>query len=157
MIPMHDEPVTDAGTVVPEPNYYQESGWRQDAACHPDRRPEGTTRAEWTATFFPERGARVSPAKRVCALCPVQAQCRAEAEELHEKDGIWGGATGRQRRRERALLNPPRRAPRYTDKDRERVRRLSAQGYEDAEVAATTGVSVRTIRHWRTKELSHAC
>src|SRR5689334_3199005 len=75
-------------------------GWREDAACHPASRPEGVTRAEWTAVFFPQRGDSTARAREVCARCPVRDRCLLEADGLpREREGIWGGLSGRQRRR----------------------------------------------------------
>ena len=64
--------------------------WQQDAACG-----DHDTRL----FFHPagERGrsfeARERAAKRVCAQCPVLAQCRAYALETREPYGVWGGLT----------------------------------------------------------------
>ena len=53
--------------------------------------------------FFPERGdtAAVNAAKAICAGCPVAAECLAE--NIAEKDGIFGGLSGRQRREHRRV------------------------------------------------------
>lgn len=97
-----------------------QQAWRSRAACHPDRRPEGVSRQEWTALFFPERGNRISPALAICAGCPVVAECRAEAESTPiEREGVWGGGTGRERRREREA-----------QPDRQRSRRPIPHGTE---------------------------
>lgn len=63
--------------------------WRAQARCG-DADPE---------LFFPvsEVGAsakQVDDAKRVCAGCPVTAECLAEAGDF----GIWGGLTASERR-----------------------------------------------------------
>jgi WhiB family redox-sensing transcriptional regulator len=39
------------------------------------------------------------PAKDVCAECPVREPCLEHALGYREKEGIWGGATERERRR----------------------------------------------------------
>ena len=49
--------------------------------------------------FFPETGGSTRDARRVCAACPVAAQCLAYALEHEEPFGIWGGMTTSQRRR----------------------------------------------------------
>ncbi len=53
-----------------------------------------------TAAFFhpdAERGSskrrRDAKAKAICAACPVIAQCRAHALQVHEPYGVWGGLT----------------------------------------------------------------
>lgn len=55
--------------------------------------------------WFPERGADVGEAKKICALCPVKAECLRYALEHRIQYGIWGGASERQRRR---MVKPPR-------------------------------------------------
>jgi WhiB family redox-sensing transcriptional regulator len=40
-------------------------------------------------------------AKAICDTCAVQDLCLGYALTMHEKDGMWGGATERQRRRMR--------------------------------------------------------
>lgn len=58
-----------------------------------------------TDVFFPERGESYLEALRMCSTCPVAEQC-AEVGR-NERDGIWAGTTGRQRRRAKreAYLN----------------------------------------------------
>lgn len=51
-------------------------------------------------TFFPDRGETVIPAKKVCADCEVRAECLAYAMTTpQERGGIWGGLSGRERRK----------------------------------------------------------
>jgi hypothetical protein len=38
-------------------------------------------------------------AKKLCAVCPVKAECLTYAIKMNETDGIWGGLTLRERRR----------------------------------------------------------
>jgi hypothetical protein len=45
--------------------------------------------------FSPGVGEPPKPAKAICASCPVQAECLAEADEY----GIWGGLSEYDRRR----------------------------------------------------------
>ncbi|MGL4174308.1 MAG: WhiB family transcriptional regulator [Actinomycetota bacterium] len=49
--------------------------------------------------FFPEKGASSAAARRVCAVCPVELECRAEAMDRREPFGVWGGTTEADRRR----------------------------------------------------------
>lgn len=49
--------------------------------------------------FFPEKGGSTREAKKVCAVCPVRAECLAYALEHDERFGIWGGLSERERRR----------------------------------------------------------
>ena len=38
-------------------------------------------------------------AKEVCASCRVRVSCLEHALASHERDGVWGGATERERRK----------------------------------------------------------
>ena len=49
--------------------------------------------------FYPPTDEEADDAKAVCAACPVQAECLEHALELREKNGVWGGATERERLR----------------------------------------------------------
>ena len=46
-----------------------------------------------------ERRVRERRAKAVCAVCRVKLPCRAYAIDHHERYGIWGGLTERDRAR----------------------------------------------------------
>ena len=61
--------------------------WLTRAAC---RGLEGIN-------FFPERGEDPRPAKAVCAQCPVRTECLNEF--MDEPVGIFGGLSGRERRK----------------------------------------------------------
>ena len=65
--------------------------WRDEAAC---AEHDG-------ALWFPERGGFTAEAKRICATCPVQAECLEYAETNIIKFGVWGGLSERQRRMRR--------------------------------------------------------
>ena len=64
--------------------------WRQHAACRgidPD-------------VFYPlDEDDDGEAAKEVCAACPVRQACLEHALSNRERDGVWGGATERERRR----------------------------------------------------------
>lgn len=63
--------------------------WRQRAACRgvdPD-------------IFYPVSDEEAGPAKTICAQCPVRESCLEYALANRERDGVWGGATERERRR----------------------------------------------------------
>ena len=70
--------------------------WKRRAAC---RGPEAVL-------FFaptipeprPEREARESRAKAICASCAVQPECLDYAIEIREPHGIWGGLNELERR-----------------------------------------------------------
>lgn len=63
--------------------------WRQRAACRgidPD-------------VFYPATDEEAAEAKAVCSVCPVRETCLEYALGHRERDGVWGGATERERRR----------------------------------------------------------
>jgi WhiB family redox-sensing transcriptional regulator len=65
--------------------------------------------AEWMAdgkcrqyppeTFFPRDGTGVIIAQKICATCPVVAECLVYALDNHIDHGVWGGKSERERRR----------------------------------------------------------
>jgi WhiB family redox-sensing transcriptional regulator len=65
--------------------------WRTHAAC----------RGIEAEVFYPatEEEADAADAKAICAVCPVRQPCLEHALAHRERDGIWGGATERERRR----------------------------------------------------------
>lgn len=63
--------------------------WRQRAAC----------RGIDPAVFYPASDEEAQPAKAICAQCPVRQPCLEYALVNRERDGVWGGATERERRR----------------------------------------------------------
>lgn len=65
--------------------------WRSKAAC----------RGLEPQTFFPleDDDAAAAAAKAVCQGCVVREACLEHALAAREKEGIWGGATERERRR----------------------------------------------------------
>ena len=56
--------------------------------------------------FFPPKGGSPREAKKVCAACPVAAECLAYALRNHELHGVWGGTCEKERRR--LMPNRPR-------------------------------------------------
>jgi WhiB family redox-sensing transcriptional regulator len=64
-------------------------GWQERAVCA-QTDPEA---------FFPEKGGSVRAAKKVCRACPVRAECLDYALEHHERFGVWGGLSERERRK----------------------------------------------------------
>jgi hypothetical protein len=49
--------------------------------------------------FFPNKGESTRPAKAVCARCTVREPCLADALATHERYGIRGGLSERERRK----------------------------------------------------------
>ena len=63
--------------------------WRSKAACQgldPD-------------IFYPLDEENTDEAKAVCATCTVRESCLEHALGYREKEGVWGGASERERRR----------------------------------------------------------
>ncbi|MGI9121081.1 MAG: WhiB family transcriptional regulator [Acidimicrobiales bacterium] len=63
--------------------------WRQHGACRgidPD-------------VFYPVDDDGAESAKEICAECQVRETCLEHALATREADGVWGGATERERRR----------------------------------------------------------
>lgn len=63
--------------------------WQSRAAC----------RGVDTEIFFPNTDEEAEPAKAICGACPVQDSCLEHALADREREGVWGGATERERRR----------------------------------------------------------
>ena len=63
--------------------------WRSKAAC------QGLD----PAVFYPASDEEADEAKAICATCPVRETCLEYALANRERDGVWGGATERERRR----------------------------------------------------------
>jgi len=49
--------------------------------------------------FFPVTDEDAEEAKAICAVCPVRQACLEYALANREREGVWGGATERERRR----------------------------------------------------------
>lgn len=65
--------------------------WHAKAAC----------REEDSALFFPEKGQTGERARAICAGCPVREPCY-EFAVSNRLVGIWGGSTGKDRRKARS-------------------------------------------------------
>jgi WhiB family redox-sensing transcriptional regulator len=63
--------------------------WRELGAC----------RGLEPSIFFPDDDDDALDAKAVCAECHVRVACLEHALTIREKQGVWGGATERERRR----------------------------------------------------------
>jgi WhiB family redox-sensing transcriptional regulator len=63
--------------------------WRQHAAC----------RGVEADVFYPVSEDDADDAKAICETCPVREPCLEFALANRERDGVWGGATERERRR----------------------------------------------------------
>jgi len=63
--------------------------WREHASC----------RGVDPEIFYPATDEEAEMAKSVCAQCGVRPACLEYALTTRERDGVWGGATERERRR----------------------------------------------------------
>lgn len=70
-----------------------ETEWQAQAACR-------GADSSLQSLFFPERGENVHPAVRAtCDSCPVQVECLRYAMDTHQRFGVWGGLSTRERER----------------------------------------------------------
>lgn len=79
-----------------------ESLWHAPASLLVDEEPWmafGRCAETDPESFFPEKGCSARPAKKVCAGCPVTAQCLDYALRTDQRFGIWGGLSERERRK----------------------------------------------------------
>lgn len=69
--------------------------------------------------FFPGIGdySSYKEAVSICDKCPVQLDCLAYSLKTNQADGIWGGVSGRSRRRIRAMQNTIVRARLFEDEE----------------------------------------
>lgn len=115
--------------------------WQADAAC----------RGADPDLFFPERGESTREAKEICGICPVRRVCLEHALAHGERHGIWGATSERERRSLRRDNNTTRKAqpPRaLTHTQIDQMRHLAQDGVTAAELAATFGVSRRTVHRY---------
>ena len=67
----------------------------------------GSCRGADTRAFFPSNGLGVEAAQRICHECAVRSECLEYALVNRIEQGVWGGASERERRR---ILRQRRRA-----------------------------------------------
>ncbi len=58
--------------------------------------------------FYPGKGERIAPAKRVCMACEVRTECLEDALATGERYGVRGGLSERERRK--LAKRPPQEA-----------------------------------------------
>lgn len=66
-----------------------DASWRHRGACN------GLD----PSIFFPESEEASDEAVSICSECSVRVNCLEYALATREKEGVWGGATERERRR----------------------------------------------------------
>ena len=62
-------------------------------------RDKGACRGIDPNLFYPADDEAADEAKAICAVCSVRQACLEYALSAREKEGVWGGATERERRR----------------------------------------------------------
>ncbi|MGW8378754.1 WhiB family transcriptional regulator [Streptomyces sp. ODS28] len=77
------------------PRGEQPGPWHSEAVC---RRDEAGLFFAPSKEPTADRLSREQAAKRVCARCPVMAECREHALVMPEPYGVWGGLTAAERR-----------------------------------------------------------
>ena len=86
--------VRPGGSPGPDLSLIDPSGW--------DWQDQGLCAETDPALFHPADGIHAEPALRICAACPVRAECLQWALANDEEWGVWGGTTERERQRIRA-------------------------------------------------------
>lgn len=123
--------------------------WMDEAACA-QTDPE---------LFFPEKGASAKLAKKICAGCPVAAQCLEFALRNDDRFGVFGGLSERERRKLRprrvhvgrsaagqlgalaSARSRGRMAHAWSAADDDRLRVMFEAGDGDVAIARALGVS----------------
>lgn len=113
-----------------------------------DLPPEWVTGAVCAQTdpdeFFPNKGGTTRYAKAVCRGCPVREECLQYALDNHERFGIWGGMSERERRKLETRLSAGR--PNGSDSAiAARVLDLTELGWSAREIAEEVGCADRTV------------
>ena len=80
---------TDGPPTCKDVNRKVNLSWRQSAAC----------RGVDPEIFYPASEEEADVAKSICAQCHVRQPCLEYALANRERDGVWGGATEKERRR----------------------------------------------------------
>lgn len=93
--PLHTRPGTDDEEPPTLGRAFEFPAWFDDALCAQTGQD----------LFFPEQGGSSREAKSVCRRCTVAAECLDYALDNHERFGIWGGLSERERRSLAADLN----------------------------------------------------
>ena len=70
---------------------------RRTGILHQDWRDQAACIGADLALFFPEQGETAGEAKRICARCPVLAECLEDAVLSTDRYGVRGGLSERQR------------------------------------------------------------
>ncbi len=85
---------SDAGVLPPPALRRLESC---DSIVRPGRPADAACRGMGPDFFFPTSSVSLARAERICARCPVAAECLATALEDPSLHGIWAGTSARER------------------------------------------------------------
>jgi hypothetical protein len=85
------DPEADVDAAMGLETLVHRPAWMSQAAC----------RGMPATVFFPDLGHTAEEARQVCRTCPVQGKCLSYADADSELDGVWGGTSGKERRRYR--------------------------------------------------------
>ena len=80
-------------------SFVDEFAWAEKGECRQLARAGLYTPQEMATIFHPGQGEDFALAKAICRNCPVQSECLSYAITHNERLGIWGGASGVERRR----------------------------------------------------------
>lgn len=107
-----------------------------------------------TRLFYPEHGEPVSKAKAVCQACPVRIECLEDALDRHERFGVWGGLTEKERRPIREARAAARRAERAARRAERvaKVKRLHAAGLTRTQICQRIRASYSTVGDYLREE-----
>lgn len=105
--------------------------WRARAACRNSDRE----------LFFLDRDSDLEEPRRLCGICPVQADCLAEAIEIRDVEGFRAGLTGEERHR---LL--PKRSTRQ-EVDVDAVLHMHSIGWTSTAIGVAVNVSADLVQH----------
>ncbi|EDY44068.1 WhiB family transcriptional regulator [Streptomyces sp. SPB074] len=94
-IPQQRSPEPQRRREASTPARDKDTPWHADAVC---RRDEAGLFFAPSKEPTAARLSREDAAKRVCAGCPVQVECREHALVQPEPYGVWGGLTAAERR-----------------------------------------------------------
>ena len=79
------------GTPVPQSTLTTPSTYTPTMTTNWEAKARCRTEAVPSALFFSEDLGEIADAKRICAECPVMAQCLEQAIVNQEPWGVWGG------------------------------------------------------------------
>lgn len=120
--------------------------WMEDALCAGSE--------ELGDLFFATDGESIKQARRICAECPVTESCREYADAQGFTIGVWGNASGAQRKRDQRLKDSPptdgtasprRRSNPRLEARNQRIREMVDLKIPGTQIARELGLSDATV------------